>query len=181
MRLAPSLTISIVLLAGCSGGGDGDSAATTSSGSAAIAAVDLTNACAFLGAADFAAAGFTADGEGIDVSDSFNVSTTSSVACQWTTTDDNIGSSWELIIGRGEAQAAYDFELSFAQQDTITTLDLVDEAFLVDKVSSFDSADHDFEVAVRRGDTFFTLSTTDDRGVEAIVALATLVANQLAA
>ena len=180
MRLAPSLTISIVLLAGCSGTGDGNSA-TASSGSAAIAAVDLTNACAFLSVADFAAAGFTADGDGVDVSENFTLSTTSSVACQWTTTVDNIGSSWELIIGNGDAQTAYDSELSFAQPAAVTTVDLVDEAFLIDKVSSFDSADHDFEVAARRGDTFFTLSTTDDRGAEAIVALATLVANQLAA
>ena len=176
MRFTRILTLASVVLVGCGSSGSGDSESTT-----AETAVDASDACIFLSPADFSDVGFTADGEGEDVSENFTLFTTSSVACQWTTSDDNIGSSWELIIGRGEAKAAYDFELAFAQQDTITTLDLVDEAFLVDKVSSFDSADHDFEVAVRRGDTFFTLSTTDDRGADAIVALATLVANQLAA
>lgn len=171
----------MVLLAGCNGNGNGTPSSTTSIQTVASVAVDLTDACTFLSPSNFADVSFTVDGDPEDVGERFSVSTTSSVACQWMTSDDNIGSSWELVIGTGDAEAAYDSELLFAPQDTATTVDLGDEAVLIDKVSSFDSTDHDFEVAVRRGDVFFTLSTTDDRGAEAIVALATLVANRLAA
>ena len=141
--------------------------------------VAASNACALLSPDDFAVAGFTVDDDGVDVSENFNLATTSSVACQWTNFDDNVGGSWELIIGTGDAQAAYEFELSFAQLDTFTTLDIGDEAYLADKVSSFDADDHDYEAGVRIGDTFFTLSTTDDSGAEAIAALAELVADRL--
>ncbi len=190
MRLARQLTLTIVplavfLLAGCgdsgNDNGNGDSVSTAASETPVNADIDVTDACAFLSSADFAAVGFTVEGNGEDVSGNFNLSTTSSVACQWMTFDDNIGSSWELVIGSGDAEATYDFDSSFVGQDTVTPVDLGDEAYLADKVSSFDSADHDFEVGVRIGDIFFKLSTLDDRSVEAIVALATLVANQLAA
>ncbi|MEQ1873408.1 MAG: hypothetical protein ABL953_06740 [Ilumatobacteraceae bacterium] len=141
--------------------------------------VDASNACALLSPNDFAVVGFTVDDDGVDVSENFTLATTSSVACQWTNFDDNVGGSWELIIGIGDAEAAYEFEVSFAQLDTFTTLDIGDEAYLADKVSSFDADDHDYEAGVRVSDTFFTLSTTDDRGAEAIVALATLIADRL--
>jgi len=177
VRFARVLTLTVVLIAGCSDDGNGNSVSTTSAG----IAVDVTDACTFLSTDDFAAVGFTVDGDPEDVSDRFSLSTTSSVACQWMTSDDNISSSWELVIGSGGAEAAYALELSFAAQDTITTVDLGGEAFLADIASSFDSADHDFEVGVRIDDTFFTLSTTDDRGAEAIVALTALVADQLGA
>lgn len=154
-----------------------DGPATTASSASA----DTSNPCALLSPDDFAVVGFTVATEGEDVSESFTLSTASSVACQWMNDDDNISSSWELVIGTGDAEAAFDFELSFAEIDTVTTLEIGDEAYLADKVSSFDSADHDYEAGVRIGDTFFTLSTTDDRGAEAIAALARLVADRLAA
>lgn len=183
MHNPPSLVVIAALLLGACSSGDDDSTAGSISPSdtASTATVDATDACAFLGPADFAAVGFTVDAEGEDVSENFTLSTTSSVACQWMSDDDNIGSSWELIIGSGDAEAAYEFEVAFAAIDTITTLAIGDESYLADRVSVIDSSDHDFEVGVRSGDIFFRVSTTDDRGVEAIEALATLVADRLAA
>ena len=141
--------------------------------------IDITHACAFLSPADFAGAGFTVASDGEDVSENFNLATTSSVACQWMSDVDNISSSWELVIGTGDAATAFATDLGFAGLDTVTRPELGDEAYLVDKVSSFDAADHDFEVGVRIGDVYFTLSTTDDRGADALTALATLVAERL--
>lgn len=165
--------VAIVLLTGaCSGG---DSTAPTTG--AAIA--DPIDACAVLGPADFKTVGFTVESEGEDVSDNFNLSTTTSVACQWTNFDDNQGGSWELVIGAGGAESAYESDLSLAELDTVSKLAIGDDAYFVDKTSSLDATDHDFEAGVLVGDTYFTMSTTDDRGGEAIAALATLVADQL--
>ena len=181
MRSFALLVAVCLLTAACSESDGSPSASSAPSDTGSNAAVDVTDACSFLGPADFAVVGFTVDAEGEDVSENFTLSTTSSVACQWMSDDDNISSSWELVIGTGDAQAAYDFELAFAELDAITTLAIGAESYLADKVSSFDSADHDYEVGVRSGDTFFTLSTTDDRGLDAIAALARLVADRLAA
>jgi hypothetical protein len=133
--------------------GTGDTGART--------AVDPIKACTVLGPADFKTVGFTVDQEGEDVSENFNLSTTTSVACQWTNFDNNQGGSWELVIGTGDATAAYDSDLA-------------------DKTTSSDNTDHDFEAGVRIGDTYFTMSTTDDKGGDAITALAKLVADRLA-
>lgn len=182
MRLARLLTVALVLLSvSCGDSDDSSSASTAPPDTGTNAPVDTTDACSLLSPADFAAVGFTVDAEGEDVSENFTVSTTSSVACQWMSEDDNIGSSWELIIGTGDAEAAYEFEFSFAAIDAITTLAIGDESYLADRVSVIDSSDHDFEAGVRIGDTYFTVSTTDDRGAEAILALAALVADRLSA
>ena len=188
----PFVVAVALLLGGCSSGDDDSAAGSTipadtaptadtapSSDTAPAIAVDVTDACSFLSRADFAGVGFTVAEEGEDVSENFNLSTTSSVACQWMNDDDNISSSWELVIGTGDAEAAFASDLGFAQFDTVTTLEIGDESFLADKVSSFDSTDHDFEAGVRIGDIYFTMSTTDDRGAEAIVALANLVVARL--
>ncbi len=155
MRGTSALVVAVTLLAGACSDGNKDSttsASTPTSDTVVSTPVDVTDACALLSAADFAAVGVTLDAEGVDVSENFTLATTSSVACQWTNFD-----------------------------NTMTTLELGDEAYLEDKVSSFDSADHDFEAGVRIGDTYFTMSTTDDHGAEAITALATLVADRLSA
>ena len=124
--------------------------------------------------------GFTVDNEGADVSQNFSLATTTSVACQWTNFDNNQGGSWELVIGTGDAKSAFASDLSLAGLNTVTKLSIGDEAYLADKVSSLDKTDHDFEAGVRIGDTYFTMSTTDDKGGEAITALAKLVADRLA-
>ncbi len=176
------LILTIVSLAGACGDGDKDStstASTPSSDTGASTPVDTSDACALLTPADFATVGVTVDDEGVDVSENFSLSTTSSVACQWTNFDNNVGGSWELVIGTGDAKAAFEFDLGFAEIDSVTRPDLGDDAFLVDKVSSLDSADHDFEAGVRIGDIYFTMSTTDDHGSDAIAALAALVADRL--
>lgn len=181
MRITRGLTLAaIVLLAGaCSDGGKSSTTTASTPTSDSAAPVDTTDACAVLSADDFAAVGVTTDAAGVDVSQNFNLATTSSVACQWTNFDNNVGGSWELVIGTGDAAAAFASDLSFAQADTVTTMDLGDEAYLVDKVSSLDSADHDFEAGVRIGDVYFTLSTTDDGGSDAIATLAAVVADRL--
>ena len=182
MRFArPTVLALVVLSASCSGDDSTDPAPTAISDTAGSTSVDVTDACSLLSPADFAVVGFTVDAEGEDVSENFNLATTSSAACQWINDDDNISSSWELVIGTGDAAAAFASELAFAELDTMTPLRIGDEAYLADKVSTFDSADHDFEAGVRIGDIFFTVSTTDDRGAEAIAALATLVADRLTA
>ena len=142
-------------------------------------AVDPTKACTVLGPADFKTVGFTLDSAGEDVSQNFNLSTTTSVACQWTNFDNNQGGSWELVIGTGDAKSAFASDLSLAQLDTVTKLSIGDEAYLADKVSSSDKTDHDFDAGVRIGDTYFTISTTDDKGGGAVTALAKLVADRL--
>ena len=110
---------------------DSPSASTAPSDTGSNAAGDATDACSVLAPADFAVVGFTVDADGEDVSENFNVATTSSVACQWTNFDDNVGGSWELVIGTGDAEAAYEFEVSFAALDTFTTLDIGDEALVL--------------------------------------------------
>ena len=178
----PLLLAVIVLTGACSDDKNSTSPASTPTSDTVVSTpVDVTDACALLSPADFATVGVTVDAEGVDVSENFNLATTSSVACQWTNFDNNVGGSWELVIGKGDAEAAFASDLSFAEMNTFTTPELGDEAYLEDKVSSFDSTDHDFEAGVRIGDTYFTLSTTDDGGADAITALATLVADQLAA
>lgn len=184
MRSFQAVLVAVGLVAtACSdsdtGSDDSPSASTVSSDTASRPAVDATDACSLLSPADFAVVGFTVDAEGDDVSENFNLATTASAACQWTYFDDNVGGSWELVIGTGDAEAAYEFEVSFAALDTFTTLEIGDEAYLADKVSSVDATDHDFEAGVRIGDIIFTVSTTDDNGAEAIVALATLIAERL--
>ena len=182
MRPARPLTLAFVLvLVSCSDSTESATTSTAPSDTGSTTTFDATDACSVLAPADFAVVGLTVDAEGEDVSENFTLATTSSVACQWTNFDDNVGGSWELIIGTGGAEAAYELEVSFTELDTFTTLAIGDEAYLADKVSSFDATDHDYEAGVRIGDTFFTFSTTDDRGAEAIVALATLVADRLAA
>ena len=183
MRRASLILITGLLFGACSNS-DKDSTSTAStptSDTEAGTPVDTSNACALLNAADFASVGVTLDGEGEDVSENFTLATTSSVACQWTNFDNNVGGSWELIIGTGDAEAAFTSDLSFAEINTASTLELGDEAFLEDKVSSFDSADHDFEAGVRIGDIYFTMSTTDDHGSDAIATLAALVTDRLSA
>ena len=132
-----------------------------------------------LSPADFAAVGFTVDHAGEDVSKNFNLSTTSSQACQWTNFDNKVGGSWELVIGTGGAKDAFASDLSLAQLGKVTRPSIGDEAYLEDKTSSFDATDHDFELGVRIGDTFFTMSTTDDTGAGAVTALAKVVASRL--
>ncbi|MBI4884151.1 MAG: hypothetical protein HY826_08860 [Actinobacteria bacterium] len=181
MRHMRPLVITLAIL-GVACSDDGGAAST------APAAADDTEAgtasvpgdiCSVLSSADFADVGFTVVVDGQDVSENFNLATTTSSACQWMTDDDNIASSWELVIGSGDAQAAFDFDLSFAELDSVTSVAIGDESFLVDEASSLDAADHDFAAGVRIGDVYFTISTTDDRGSDAIAALAQLVADRL--
>jgi hypothetical protein len=193
MRQARPLVLAVVLLTGaCSSSKSTAPTAAATSGASATStgdsstgetgaspAVDPTKACMVLGAADFKTVGFTVDNAGEDVSQNFNLSTTTSVACQWTNFDNNQGGSWELVIGTGDAKSAFAGDLSLAQLDTVTKLSIGDEAYLADKVSSSDKTDHDFEAGVRIGDTYFTMSTTDDKGGDAVTALAKLVADRL--
>ena len=183
MRHFRPLVLAVIVMTGaCSGDKASTTTASTPASNTAVSTpVDVTDACALLSPADFATVGVTVDAEGVDVSENFNLATTSSVACQWTNFDNNVGGSWELVIGKGDAEAAFASDLTFAETNTVTRPQLGDDAYLEDKVSSFDSADHDFAAGVRIGDTYFTLSTTDDGGADAITALATLVADQLAA
>ena len=181
MRHTP-LILTVVLLAGACSNSDKNTTSTAStptSDTEASPPVDTSDACALLSPADFATVGVTVDDQGVEVSENFTLSTTSSVACQWTNFDNNVGGSWELVIGTGDAAAAFASDLAFAEIDSVTRPDLGDEAYLRDKVSSFDSADHDFEAGVRIGDIFFTMSTTDDHGSDAIAALAALVTDRL--
>lgn len=195
MRQARSLILALVLIAGaCSsskssaptaapatGGGSSTSTGDSSTGdTGASTAVNPIKACTVLGPADFKTVGFTVDNEGADVSQNFSLATTTSVACQWTNFDNNQGGSWELVIGTGDAKSAFASDLSLAGLNTVTKLSIGDEAYLADKVSSLDKTDHDFEAGVRIGDTYFTMSTTDDKGRDAITALAKLVADRLA-
>ncbi len=152
---------------------------TTTGNTVAQTAVNPIKACTVLTPADFKAVGVTVDNAGEDVSQNFNLSTTTSVACQWTNFDNNKGGSWELVIGTGDAKSAYDSDLLLAGIDTVTKLPIGDEAYLADKVSSLDKTDHDFQAGVRIGDTYFTMSTTDDKGADAVTALAKLVAGRL--
>jgi hypothetical protein len=162
------------------GGGSPTSAGGKSTGDTGVSSIAaVTDACTVLAPSDFKAVGFTVESAGEDVSQNFNLSTTTSVACQWTNFDDNQGGSWELVIGHGDAKAAYDGDLLLSKIDTVTKLSIGDEAFLADKVTSSDPNDHDFEAAVRLGDTYFTMSTTADNGSGAITTLAKLVIDRL--
>lgn len=159
------------------------SSSPTSSFSVAAVPVDLTRPCTVLSAVDFAGVGVTVDGGGEDVSRNFNLATTASVACQWTNFNNNTGTSgsWELIIGTGDAASAYKSDRSLADLDKVKDPQLGDEAYLADKVSQLDATDHDFEIGVRHGDTYFTLSTTANDGGTAVTALAKIVENHIAA
>jgi hypothetical protein len=194
MRRARRLILAfVVLTAACGSSGKTSSptavpapagpATSTADGSTgdtrASTVVAVTKACTVLAPADFKAVGFTVDSEGEDVSENFNLSTTTSVACQWTNFDNNQGGSWELVIGTGDAKAAFAGDLLLARIDTVTKLSIGDEAYLADKVTSSDKTDHDFEVGVRIGDTYFTMSSTDDNGADAVTALAKLVVDRI--
>ncbi len=152
---------------------------TTTGNTVAQAALNPIKACTVLGPADFKTVGITVDNAGEDVSQNFTLSTTTSVACQWTNFDNNQGGSWELVIGTGDAKSAYASDLLLAAIDTVTKLPIGDEAYLADKVSSLDKTDHDFAAGVRISDTYFTMSTTDDKGADAVTALAKVVAGRL--
>jgi hypothetical protein len=194
MRCARPLLLAVVVLTGACGSNSKSSSPTAAPGPAGSttttagsgtgdttghAAVAVTKACTVLGPADFKAVGFTVDSEGEDVSQNFNLSTTTSVACQWTNFDNNQGGSWELVIGTGDAKAAFAGDLLLAKIDTVTKLSIGDESYLADKVTSSDKTDHDFEAGVRIGDTYFTMSSTDDKGADAVTALAKLVVDRI--
>ena len=70
---------------------------------------------------------------------------------------------------------------SLAGLDKVKDLQLGDEAYLADKVSQLDATDHDFDICIRHGDTYFTLSTTANDGGTAVAALAKIVEDHIAA
>jgi hypothetical protein len=154
-------------------------AATTTSARARPTSTDATaqvaSPCSILDASDFAAAGLTVDGPGVDVSASIGLATSTSAACQW-----NGEGTWDLLVGRGGAINAYEFDRGFfAELDTVNDLDAGNFGYILDREDVATPEDYDHEAGVLVGDLYFTLSTTDDDGGEGLERLAHVVAERL--
>jgi hypothetical protein len=182
MRPLVLLVAALAVVAACSD--DGDASPTTTVLATTTTRVlgpdDPPDPCKLLTAADFASVGVTLELPGEDLSDQLTLATDSSLACHWMGTEGELQGNWELLIGKGHAKEAFEFDYGFIALDGIEDLELGDDAFLSDRVDAATPEDYDFETGVLLGDLYFTFSTTEDDGREATIELTQLIVERLA-
>jgi hypothetical protein len=115
--------------------------------------------------------------EGPGVPLDIGLATESSAGCQW-----RGDGTWDLLVGVGGGARAYEFDRGFFDDlDEVEDLDAGDKAYVLDREAVATPEDYDHEAGVLIGDLYFTLSTTEDDGAEAMRELVPLVAERLAA
>lgn len=178
-----ALVIGAALIAACtddsSSGGTATTITAAPTTTRARTAADPPDPCALLTAQDFAAVGVTLEAPGLDLSDQLSLATDTSSACQWMGAEGELRGNWELLIGKGHAKEAFEFDYGFAALDGVEDLDIGDDAFLSDRVDSATPEDYDFETGVLVGDLYITLGSTEDDGRDATIALTRVIAEKL--